>query len=241
VQSTSGIPGYSSDGGYSKGRTAAYIIAPFAIVAGTYLLSGRHRIEIHPNAGFFWPGDTENSDLRKEGVFGVKASTAVNDFVQVEGNFGYINHFESRLAPTTLDQSFGIPVNTVHGLIYDVNGVFHFMRGPLFGSQLNPYVTVGIGGLSTLVRRGNAALIGGEIYTADPSTGAVALSTGLQVVVADHTPFFTINYGGGVKATNLWGPMGFRADLRGRTFPNFRGDTMTWPELSAGVVFSFGE
>jgi hypothetical protein len=210
-------------------------------VAGTYLLGGRHQIEIHPNAGFFWPGSTDNSDLRNEGMYGVKASSSVNDYVRVEGNFGYINHFESRLAPTALDQAFGVPVRTVHGLLYDINGVFDFGRRPIFGSRFSPYVTAGVGGLSTRVRHDTAAVIGGQFYTTNPTTGALVLDTGRQVIVADNTPFFTFNYGGGVKATNLWGPMGFRVDLRGRTFPNFRGDVMTWPEASAGLTFTFGE
>jgi len=50
-----------------------------------------------------------------------------------------------------------------------------------------------------------------------------------------------VSYGGGIKATNLAGPLGFRLDLRGRTFPNFRGESLTWPEATAGLTFTFGE
>lgn len=158
----------------------------------------------------------------------------------MEGNFSYINHFESKIAPTSLDQSFGISPRTVHGLIYDVNGVFNFGRRPIFGSRVSPYITAGIGGLSTLIERGNAAVIGGQFYSTD-STGTLVLDSGRKVVVADHTPFFSVNYGGGVKANNLWGPLGVRADVRGRTFPNFRGDMLTWPEVTAGFTVSYGK
>ncbi|MBI4474249.1 MAG: hypothetical protein HY646_16375 [Acidobacteria bacterium] len=219
----------------------AYIIAPFAIVAGTYFIGGRDQIEIHPYSGFFWPRHTDKTHIRDEGIYGVKASASLNDSIQVEGGFGYINHFESRSAPTTLDQSFGIPVRTVHGLVYDVNGLFDFGRRPAFGGRISPYVTAGIGGLSTLVRHDNAAVVGGAFYTTDPATGALVFDTNRNAIVADHTAFLTINYGGGFKATNLWGPMGLRVDVRGRTFPNFRGDVMTWPEATAGLVFSIGE
>ena len=222
------------------GRTVAYVIAPFAIVAGTYLL-GHHQLEIHPNAGFFWPGHTDDAHLRDEGVYGLKANTSLNDSVEVEAGFGYINHFESRLAPTALDQSFGIPARTVHGLIYDINGVFNFGRRPIFGTGVSPYVTVGLGGLSTEVGQDTAAVVGGRFYAADPSTGAVTLDGGRKVIVADNTPFFTVNYGGGIKAENVWGPVGIRFDFRGRTFPNFRGNVMTWPEATAGVTFRVGE
>jgi hypothetical protein len=227
-------------GNYSVGRTVAYIIAPFAIVAGSYFL-GHHQLEIHPNAGFFWPGATDNAHLRDEGIYGLKASAGVTNNIQVEGNFGYINHFESRFAPTSLDQSFGIPVNTVHGFLYDVNGVYDFGRRPIFGDHISPYVTAGLGGLSTMIRQNNAAVIGGQFYTTDPTTGAVVLASGRKVIVADNTPFFSVNYGGGIKANNLWGPAGLRIDVRGRTFPNFRGETLTWPEASAGLTFTFGK
>jgi hypothetical protein len=165
----------------------------------------------------------------------------VNDHFKVEGNFGYINHFESRFAPTTLDQTFGIPARTIHGLLYDVNGVFDFGPSPMLNGRFSPYVTAGIGGLSTLVRHDVAAVIGGQVYTTDPTTGQVGLDSGRKMIVADNSAFFTFNYGGGVRATKLWGPMGLRMDVRGRTFPNFFGQTMTWPEATAGLTFTFGE
>jgi hypothetical protein len=59
-------------------------------------------------------------------------------------------------------------------------------------------------------------------------------------VLSDHT-FFTFSYGGGIKATRLWGPMGFFGDFRGRTVPNFFGNGNTWPEINAGLNFTWGE
>jgi len=174
-------------------------------------------------------------------MFGLKANAGITDNIEVEGNFGYVNHFESKFAPTTLDQSFGIAPHSVYGLIYDINGVYDFGKRPIFGTRVTPYVVAGIGGLSTLVRHGTTALLGGQVYTTDPATGNIALDTGRKIIVADNSAFFSVNYGGGVKATHLWGPMGVRADIRGRTFPNFRGDSLTWPELTAGLTFTFGE
>jgi hypothetical protein len=222
------------------GRTVAYIIAPFAVVAGTYFIGHHHQIEIHPNAGFFWPRQTDSTHMRDEGIYGLKASAALTNNIQVEGNFGYINHFESRFAPTKVDQSFGIPARTIHALLYDINGVFEFGKHQILGNGVMPYLTAGLGGLSTEVRQDVAAVTGGQFYTQN-STGAVVLDTGRKVIVADNTPFFTVNYGGGIKADRLWGPMGVRVDVRGRTFPNFRGETLTWPEASAGLTFTFGE
>ena len=179
--------------------------------------------------------------MRDEGMYSLKALASLTDNIQVEGNFGYINHFESRFAPTQLDQSFGIMPTTVHGLIYDINGVFNFGERPFFGKGVIPYAVVGVGGLSTLIENGTAALIGGQVYATDPATGDVVLDAGRKVTVADNSAFFSVNYGGGIKATKLWGPMGIRVDVRGRTFPNFRGNALTWPEATAGLIFTFGE
>jgi len=59
--------------------------------------------------------------------------------------------------------------------------------------------------------------------------------------VADNSAFFSVNYGGGIKATRLWRPMDLRVDVRGRTFPNFRHNALTWPEATAGLTFTLGE
>jgi hypothetical protein len=226
---------------YSTGKTVAYVIIPFAAVAGTYYVFHHHQLEINPYGGYFWPGAGGNIHLRDEGMYGLKALASVTDNIQIEGNFGYINHAESRIAPTMLDQSFGIRPTTIHGLLYDVNGVYNFGYHPLFGSGVTPYVVAGLGGLSTLVENGTSALIGGQIYTTDPATGTAVLDTGRKAIVGDNSAFFSVNYGGGIKVNKLWGPMGARVDVRGRTFPNFRGQTITWPEASAGLLFTFGE
>jgi hypothetical protein len=213
-------------------------------VGATYLL-GHHRVEIHPNAGFVWPGEVEYSDtvahIRDEGIYGLKAGVYVSDHAEVEGNVAYMNHFESRFAPVVQDQAFGIEPHTVYAILYDVNGLWNFGEHPLGGSKVSPYVVAGIGGLSTEVRGANAALIGGQIYQTTLLPGVFILNPTHTVVVHDNTAFFAVNYGGGIKATNLWGPLGFRADIRGRTFPNFRGASMTWPEATAGLTFTFGE
>ena len=40
----------------------------------------------------------------------------------------------------------------------------------------------------------------------------------------------TADIGGGLKVMNVLGPMGFRADVRGRTIPNFNDETINWPK-----------
>jgi len=60
-------------------------------------------------------------------------------------------------------------------------------------------------------------------------------------VMQSGDTFFTVNYGGGIKFLNLARPLGFRVDVRGRTLPNFFGETTTWLEPTAGITFSWGE
>jgi len=61
-------------------------------------------------------------------------------------------------------------------------------------------------------------------------------------VVSNGDTFFTFSYGGGVKALRMWGPVGLRADLRGRTLPNFYGHkSVNYPEATGGLTFSWGE
>ena len=176
-------------------------------------------------------------------MYGLKALASLTDNIQIEGNFGYINHLEGRFVPTTLDQAAGIKPTIVHGLLYDINGVYNFGEKAVFGSGVNPYVVAGVGGVSTLLGTGNsnAALIGGQVFTTNPVNGALMFDPSRKVIVADNSAFFSVNYGAGFKTTKLWGPMGARVDVRGRTFPNFRGQTITWPEATAGVLLTFGE
>ena len=58
-------------------------------------------------------------------------------------------------------------------------------------------------------------------------------------VIGDGDTFLTLSYGGGLKAPLLWGPVGLRSDIRGRTVPNLHGKAVTWLELTGGLTFTF--
>src|SRR5262245_39679683 len=94
------------------------------------------------------------------------------------------------------------------------------------------------GNLQNVLPGINTKTNGGVVFVGTP--------TGTNVFVANDVldsgdTFFTFSYGGGLKATRLWGPMGVFGDFRGRTVPNFLGHSNTWPELSAGLNFSWGK
>jgi hypothetical protein len=60
-------------------------------------------------------------------------------------------------------------------------------------------------------------------------------------VLEDGDTFFNYSYGGGVKGSRLWGPVGLRADIRGRTMPNFFGEHIHSFEATGGLLLSWGE
>jgi hypothetical protein len=231
--------------GYGRGRIIAYGAGVAGALAAAYFVGGHRQIELHPNAGGFWPGKTDFGDarthMRNEGIYGLKAGAFLDPNIQLEGNFGYINHFEPRDIPIPLDTSFGVTPKTIYGLLFDLNGVWNFGQSQVFGNRVSPYVTAGVGGLTAEVRHANSALVAGSFYSTSSATAAPVLSNGRTIVLNDGDTFLTVNYGGGVKAMNLWGPMGLRADVRGRTLPNFYGKAVHWPEVTGGLTFSWGE
>ena len=143
-------------------------------------------------------------------------------------------------------------------------------RRSLFGSTaFRPYLVAGGGGLTTSIKHEDDFVLNTRSFFVPNATPAnlqnnnnlqnalpglnttngvafVGTPTGTNVFVPNDVldgkdTFFTFSYGGGLKATRLWGPMGFFGDFRGRTLPNFFGHGNTWPELTAGLNFSWGE
>ena len=139
--------------------------------------------------------------------------------VQLEGSLGYINHFEMR--PSALNPSSG----AVRGVLYDMNLAYNFGQRQFLSARISPFISAGAGGLTTHLPN---------------NVSAMAINGG-STLLENKDTFFTVNYGAGVKFLNVAGPMGFRFDVRGRTLPNFFGETTTWFEPTAGVTFSWGE
>jgi len=216
------------------------------LVVGAFAATlSAQQVELYPYAGGFWPRHTNfhgmNGDMRNEGIYGLKVGAFLDQNVQLEGSFGYINHFESRIYPTTLDASMGIPSRTVYSVLYDVNGTWNFGQRQFMRARVSPYLTLGGGGLTAAVRHANSAMVAGNNFMIDATTGEVVPGTGQTIMMSDGDTFLTLNYGGGIKAMNLWGPVGLRADVRGRSLPNFYGKSMHWPELTGGLTFTWGE
>jgi len=83
------------------------------------------------------------------------------------------------------------------------------------------YASFGVGGVTSKVTSDSQTLFGAVSDSKDR--------------------FLSISYGGGIKALRKWGPVGYRADVRGRTLPRFYGFRFSWLEATAGLTLSWGE
>jgi hypothetical protein len=217
-----------------------------ALVAAFLALSApafAQKFEVDPYAGGFFPGDYRNEyKLRTEGVYGIKGGGRISDWVSLEGNWGWMPHMEFKGTDPR-----------VRGMIWEVAPTFNFSR-TTFGRAV-PYVTVGVGGVTGFVGdtpnstdRDLGLQFRGENDTA-VETGDLlfnaqtkhANTPARSLVIKDGDTFFAVSYGGGIKALNLWGPVGLRADFRGRSMPNFFGNSLSWMEATGGLTFSWGE
>jgi hypothetical protein len=201
--------------------------------------------EFYVNSGGIWPQRMDefgNNKIKAQGVYGLKGGVLFGGNAELEGSFEYLNHFEPSRRPNlfNINTTGGIGQPSILGFMYDVNGVWNFGKLELFGSRFSPYVVAGGGGLTAEVRHGRSAFLDGGGFVLDAS-GSLVPNPGPTKIIRDGATFFTVNYGGGVKFMNLWGPLGARADVRGRTIANFYSTSPTWLELTGGVLFSFGE
>jgi hypothetical protein len=181
------------------------------------------RFEVHPYAGGYFPGDWRDTfELKEGGIYGLNGGMFVSDRLMLEGNLGYINHFE-----------FEGTDPRSRGLVWDISPSFNFFS-PRF-SNVVPYASVGIGGVTGFV--GDVEDVGDE--SADAANFSPV--NGPSLVMEDGDTFLQVTYGGGLKALELWGPMGLRVDVRGRTLPNFFGNNVNWLETTGGLTFTWGE
>jgi hypothetical protein len=182
------------------------------------------KVEIHPYAGGVFPGHWRDTfQLKREGIYGVQAGGFIADRWEIEGNLGYINHFqfENNSGPKS------------RALIWEAGPSVNFYSN-LF-QNVFPYVTVKAGGLTGVL--GDLEDIGDS----RENLANIASPGAPPVFLSDGDTFFQFSYGGGLKAWNLWGPVGLRAEVRGRTIPNFFGNSVTSLETTGGLTFSWGE
>jgi hypothetical protein len=200
--------------------------------------------EINPYAGFYWPGSpslTPNSvgDFQNNQLLGVRGGYYITSGFEIGGNYSWSNHFQPKSTDlaSALARAAGFPQGKVRANIWEAEFSYNFGKQSMFGYSVKPYVAAGAGGLTTRVGSSERFVLNTRPVTAlSGNTVLVA-----KDVLRNNDTFFAFSYGGGLKAERLWGPMGAFGDFRGRSIPNFFSKSFTWPEVSAGLTFSWGE
>jgi hypothetical protein len=215
---------------------ALLVLATAALFPSSLFAQG---FEVRPYVAYYWPGGSGAFDnFQNTQSLGVRGGYYVTSSFEVGGNYSWINHFQPRDSggPSSFAGDIGFPQGRTRAHIWE--GEFSWNVPTMrFGKTLKPYVTGTVGGLTTNVGTPGSFVL---------NTRLVVLPISGTMIVANDTitgndTFLTFSYGGGVKAERLWGPLGFFGDIRGRTIPNFFSGSYTWPELSAGVSFAWGE
>src|SRR6266849_8617246 len=131
-------------------------------------------VELYPNAGGLWPSRVDawgDNKVRSSGIYGLKGGVFLSQNAELEGSFGYMNHFGMANAPTPDNMNpmgtFGQP--SARGFLYDVNGAWNFGQRQFLNTRVSPYVVAGVGGLTTEIRNGTAAFVNGGGTTTDVS------------------------------------------------------------------------
>jgi len=195
-----------------KTRKIFRLLGSWVMVLGFSSWLSAQTVEVNPYAGgLLAPSSvdigTSSFDLKEEGLYGIRASFFPTENIEVEGNFGYINHFEFEESDP---ESRGYLWEGSASYRFDLEGI------------IKPFVIVGIGGITASVDEDEPGFLNAP-----------------TPVFQDGDTFFTLSYGGGLKTPRLWGPLGLRGDIRGRTIPNLLGEGVTWLELTGGLTFTF--
>jgi len=182
-------------------------------------------VELNPYLGYYSASPSSAGTLRNEAFYGLRFGAFLDSNLEFEAQFGYIEHFKIRdVDPRT------------RGVIWNGGLSYNFSTDEFpFTHKFAPFFIIDVGGITTHTD-GYSYSIPENIQLA---SGGV-LNAVRTISVSQKDTFFNVSYGAGLKSVKLWGPMGFRAEVRGRTIPNYYHGAPTWIEGSVGINFVFG-
>lgn len=170
------------------------------------------KYEVHPLVGRTIPTKwADKYSLKSVSTVGVKAAAFADSTTQVEAEFQYLPHFEFRGTDPEM-----------RAFVWGISA----SRNVFLKTKAIPFFNFGLGGVTA--RIGSP----GSYTTTFPDR---------TITIDNNDTFLSLNYGAGVKAYNLMGPVGLRVNVLGRTMPNFFGRGNSWAEITGGLVFAFGE
>jgi hypothetical protein len=201
-------------------------------------------VEVSPYAGFLWPGSPSGlSNFQNNQLIGGRVGFYVTPNFEIGGNYSWNNHFqpENDAAPASFAGTLGFPQGTSRAHIWEAEFAWNFGNHTFGGANVKPYIVGGAGGLTTQISNPSQFTLNVRPVLTRTPFGTPVTGFVPNDVMSTSETFFTFSYGGGIKAERLAGPLGFFGDIRGRTLPNFFTTSFTWPELTAGLTFTWGE
>jgi hypothetical protein len=203
----------------------------------------------------------EDTTAAFAGVLGFPQASVRSNLWELEFtyHFGSRGLFGHAVKPYLVAGAGGITTNMKNGSVFVVNNTFIDVPGvstdTLAAAHANGTLQNIVPGVNTtngVAFVPNANGNGSNVFfprwpNGVPVPTTTGTAAGSTVVVAndvlrDNSTFFTFSYGGGIKLQNVWGPLGFFGDIRGRTIPNlFNGHGTNLLELTAGLNFAWGE
>jgi len=202
------------------------------------------QFEISPYGGYIWPGSSGSvPNFFNTQLIGARVGFYITPNFEIGGNYSWNNHFqpESDAPQSSFAGALGFPQGKSRAHIWEAEFSYNFGKRTFGGANLTPYVVGGAGGLTTQISNPSQFTLNVRpVVTTTPFGTPVSVFVPNDVMTTSET-FFTFSYGGGLKAERLVGPLGFFGDIRGRTIPNFFTNSLTYPELTAGLTFSWGE
>jgi hypothetical protein len=226
----------------SKAKLSALLVLVSAALIPASLFA--QVVEVSPYAGFIWPGSPSGlPDFQNNQLLGGRVGFYVTPNFEIGANYSWNNHFQpsSGAVQSSFAGALGFPQGTSRAHTWEAEFAYNFGQHNFGGANVKPYVVGGAGGLTTQISNPSQFTLNvRSVGTTTPFGTPVVVFVPKNVMSTSET-FFTFSYGGGVKAEKLAGPLGFFGDIRGRTLPNFFNSSFTWPELTAGLTFSWGE
>jgi hypothetical protein len=196
---------------------ALVLFSPTAVMGQSF--------EFNPYIGYYSASPSSAGQIVNQGFYGIRLGAFVDSNLEVEGQLGYMEHFRNRDVTARS-----------RGIIWNGGVSYNFATDEFpFTHKFAPFVVIDLGGITTKTD-GYTYSIPGNIVL----TGGQVLGTVRTVSVNQSDTVFNVSYGAGLKSVKLWGPMGFRAEVRGRTIPNYYHGSPTWIEGSVGLNFVFG-
>jgi hypothetical protein len=150
----------------------------------------------------------------------------VDPSLAIEGNFGYLNHFEVK----------GTDPKS-RGYLWDFGPSYFFSSEDWpIPSGFTPHLSFSVGGITTRLKDTGSFTY--PVFGETQIVGGPPQTTVRQIEMRSGDTFFTVSGGGGFRVNP--GPFGFRGDIRARMMPNYYRSSPVWLEATVGVSFVVG-